>query len=492
MSTSGDSLACVVLKAVSLLLFIFVGAYGNGGVVYGVLVKDVQRPVLNLCIASLSVADFLICVALMPFAFSSLVSGGWILDHTSCVVHNILVVYLGQVAALNITCICLERYRAISRKIFPSFSPLQVFFLLSVNWILPIPFVVPRFRQNVVYFESTGMCFNSYTLNTDERNAVFIVHAVFNVCIIVLILFSFWKIFGVLRYLKIRVSPGVLSNEEKLTVAAHVQSARTSISLVLFYMFLALPLYIVLAVDHRRRYAGYSGISETIRCTFLWFYWLQCAAKPIVYALKSERPIEGPFSCVRVACVKMLPTCSFGRGNRSRVYEVREADHPSHNRAQQSVRNPRSRHEEFRDISPFSPGGGFGLDSSPMTAWRSISDDIGVVTEDGGSQTSFPGVVLRFGCTRKKRAFAAWSEPEIPPDKGDVIPNSKPEATTLQQEHTENNSEICEDPNGHDSIEHIFNEAIDAQERRWAEKTQRRLQRLDDVPPFLSVEPEGQ
>ena len=73
-----DSLTTTGLKTASLLLFMLVGTFSNGRVIYTVLVVDVIRPALNHFVASLSFADLASCLLLIPFVLVSLASGEWI------------------------------------------------------------------------------------------------------------------------------------------------------------------------------------------------------------------------------------------------------------------------------------------------------------------------------------------------------------------------------------------------------------------------------
>lgn len=73
-----ENMSSVVLKAASLLLFFVVGIYGNGRIIFTVLVDDVLCPVLNLIVASLSIADLATCIFVMPFTFISLIYGKWV------------------------------------------------------------------------------------------------------------------------------------------------------------------------------------------------------------------------------------------------------------------------------------------------------------------------------------------------------------------------------------------------------------------------------
>ncbi|KAJ7353868.1 hypothetical protein OS493_031847 [Desmophyllum pertusum] len=85
-----------------------------------------------------------------------------------------LLVYFGQVAGLSIGAMVYDRYQAIYRKRFPSLSKKQISIFLCIIWILPIPFIVPMFRQEFTYVESAGVCTNA-AYDLEEWNIVSIV-----------------------------------------------------------------------------------------------------------------------------------------------------------------------------------------------------------------------------------------------------------------------------------------------------------------------------
>lgn len=125
--------------------------------------------------------------------------------------------------------------------------------------------------------------------------------------------------------LRRRVSPGLLSNEEKLTVAAHLRSVWTTIIFVLMYIRLVLPIHVARLVNQQRKRAGKDEIRDDVLCVLLWLYWLQCAIKPLVYVVRSER-----FTCRLCHCLYGIRNGStsrvFGRRKIASVYQVREID----------------------------------------------------------------------------------------------------------------------------------------------------------------------
>ena len=255
----------------------------------------------------------------MPFVFVSLVSGEWLFGQIFCVIHATLSQYFAQVTCLSVCAMVYERYQAISRKRFPRLSSKQTTILLCFAWIFPIPLSASMLRHQFAYTEYAGMC----SLVTDHWNAVNIATEIANAGLsCFLVVFSFWRILSVVLPIRRRVSPGLLSNEEKLAMAAHVQSAWTLMVFVFVYVILVTPIFIVGIVNNQSLHPGKKVIGDDVVCAFLWLYWLQCAIKPFIYVLRSDR-------CTNCLCCRC---CGPGKENenmnscfrrrRSRVYKV--------------------------------------------------------------------------------------------------------------------------------------------------------------------------
>ena len=320
-----ENMSSLVLKAASLLLFFVVGIYGNGRIIYTVLVDNVLCPVLNLIVASLSIADLATCIFIMPFTFISLIYGKWVFGQVFCEISSLLVVYLATVAGFSTAAIVYERYRAIYRKRFPSLSQRQVTILLCIVWLLSVVLVAPIIPQNYSFMRIAGICLPILEQHNMWNN-VHLLRKILSTSVgFLFVLFLIWKILTYLLPLRRRVSPGLLSNEEKLTVAAHLRSVWTTIIFVLIYITLVLPIHVARLVNLKRKRAGKDEIADDVLCFLLWLYWLQCAIKPLVYVVRSER-----FTCRLCHCLPGIRNGStsrvFGRRKMARVYQVREID----------------------------------------------------------------------------------------------------------------------------------------------------------------------
>lgn len=275
------------VKATLLVLYIAVGTYGNGCTLYTIWNNQrLMYTALNSLIAILSLCDFIICGFMMPFILGSLVHGRWMFGNVFCKIHYVFMMYLGKVTVLCIAAIVVERYLSICRRRYPSLSNKSTICVILGIVLVPIPFSLLQYRQSIAYLRAFGVCSNTYQLRQEENTIAFIIEVIFLRCIPILIdLFSFWKIFIVLRRLKKRVSPGLLSNEDKLTASAYAHSASTSVTFVLTYLGLGLPLYIVMLIQRKSVLSGKSGLSDEVRVAAIWLYWLGCVVKPIIYIL---------------------------------------------------------------------------------------------------------------------------------------------------------------------------------------------------------------
>lgn len=454
----GSSSTSVGFKAASLFIFIIVGVYSNGRVIHAVLLSDVLRPVLNLFVASLSFADLASCLIVMPFVFVSLVSGEWIFGNIFCTVHSILCTYFANVAFLSVSVMVYERYQAIYRRRFPSLSNRKIAILLCFIWSFPIPFHAAMFRQEFAYAEHFGICYNAAT----RWNAASIINLVVKPAALIVILFSFWKIFAFLLSLRRRVSPGLLSNEEKLTLAAFVHSAVTSIVFVLTYLIMNAPIVIILVVKRQKRHAAKNATPHELVSAFLWMYWFQCATKPIIYILRSQRCT----SCLcQSHCTEALnenTSCCFRRG-RSHAYEVRE----------ESSENGRSRITSGR--LPALPG----INDEFLDLWR-ISVEL--VPEPSVAR-SLPERSRTAGesATNDARSFPEQSRTaeESAPAENSIIfceyLESYSDESSCQDEASEGGNfkaspipeDVCNDALELEDIERMFDEAIQSQQREW-------------------------
>uniref|UniRef100_A0A2C9KAZ7 G-protein coupled receptors family 1 profile domain-containing protein n=1 Tax=Biomphalaria glabrata TaxID=6526 RepID=A0A2C9KAZ7_BIOGL len=111
-SILGDILASVLLCAVVLLVLV-----GNTLVVAAVTTSRKLRTVTNVFIVNLACADLLLGVLVLPFSAVLEIKDIWIFGHIWCQVWLAVDVWLCTASILNLCCISLDRFLAITRPI---------------------------------------------------------------------------------------------------------------------------------------------------------------------------------------------------------------------------------------------------------------------------------------------------------------------------------------------------------------------------------------
>ncbi|BFZ02243.1 hypothetical protein BsWGS_05282 [Bradybaena similaris] len=107
-----DILSSILLCAVVLLVLV-----GNTLVVLAVATSRKLRTVTNVFIVNLACADLLLGVLILPFSAVLEIKDNWIFGHVWCQVWLAVDVWLCTASILNLCCISLDRYLAITRPI---------------------------------------------------------------------------------------------------------------------------------------------------------------------------------------------------------------------------------------------------------------------------------------------------------------------------------------------------------------------------------------
>ena len=128
--------------------------------------------------------------------------------------------------------------------------------------------VAPMGRHHLFYSRPAAICLDTYQKDKNWGKVFFAKNTIEAALGLFLALFSFWKILAYLLPIRVQVSPGLMSNEEKVTVA----SAWTTIIFVFIYTILALPLHVVRTIDVHWKINGEFGVDDNIISAFLWFY----------------------------------------------------------------------------------------------------------------------------------------------------------------------------------------------------------------------------
>lgn len=125
-----------------LLVFIdFITVFGNILVILAVLrTRTLRQMTCNYYIVSLAVSDLLLGICVLPFSSVSEVLQYWIFPSFFCVIWLSTDVLSCTASILNLLCISVDRYLAISRPLqyYKYSSPKFVFIMIAAAWLLSI------------------------------------------------------------------------------------------------------------------------------------------------------------------------------------------------------------------------------------------------------------------------------------------------------------------------------------------------------------------
>lgn len=160
---SPSTLVYVISVSFILSLIDIVTLIGNLLVVVSVLTTKCLSTVTNYFIMSLAVADMLIAVFVLPISiYVTTHPGRWIFGRTICKLWSFSDVMLCTASILNLCCISLDRYFAITRPLQYSRqrSPKQARGMIAVVWIASIiissPPLIPSLFSEDINNESQG------------------------------------------------------------------------------------------------------------------------------------------------------------------------------------------------------------------------------------------------------------------------------------------------------------------------------------------------
>ncbi|XP_067851092.1 trace amine-associated receptor 1 [Heptranchias perlo] len=160
--TAEQCLSSMETSAVRVGLYVFITVIvtatmvGNFLVVLAVVYfKQLQSPT-NAFVLSLSIADFLIGIMVMPYSMIRTIEGCWHFGSIFCQIHSSLDVMLCTASILHLSCIALDRYYAVCDPLVYNckMSPGRVTTLLLVCWMVPatisfVPIMLELHRSGI-------------------------------------------------------------------------------------------------------------------------------------------------------------------------------------------------------------------------------------------------------------------------------------------------------------------------------------------------------
>uniref|UniRef100_T1IQS4 G-protein coupled receptors family 1 profile domain-containing protein n=1 Tax=Strigamia maritima TaxID=126957 RepID=T1IQS4_STRMM len=153
MNTSQQNSAALGLqdaKTITILAFgslvILVAVAGNTLVIASVSTTRRLRSVTNCFVVSLAIADLLVALLVMPLGIAVEITQTWPLDRVACDLWISLDVLLCTASILNLCCISVDRYLAITRPLAYSArrSKRLALAMIAVVWIISVAITCPR------------------------------------------------------------------------------------------------------------------------------------------------------------------------------------------------------------------------------------------------------------------------------------------------------------------------------------------------------------
>ncbi|KAH3790568.1 5-hydroxytryptamine receptor 1F-like [Dreissena polymorpha] len=145
MLPNGYSTAHIILTSVLISVIMFIIIFGNLLVVIAVFTDKTLNTTQNWFIASLSVADFLLGLVIMPFSLANEMMAYWYFGRIWCDLWKAIDVLLCTASILSICLISLDRYWSITRAIEYSRlrTPKRAALMIAAVWSLSAVICVP-------------------------------------------------------------------------------------------------------------------------------------------------------------------------------------------------------------------------------------------------------------------------------------------------------------------------------------------------------------
>uniref|UniRef100_UPI00398E73DE 5-hydroxytryptamine receptor 4 n=1 Tax=Pristiophorus japonicus TaxID=55135 RepID=UPI00398E73DE len=206
---------------------------GNFLVVLAVVYFKQLRTPTNAFVLSLSIADFLVGIVVMPYSMIRTIEGCWHFGSIFCQIHSSLDVMLCTASILHLSCIALDRYYAVCDPLVYHYmmSPGRVASLLLVCWLVPatisfVPIMLQLHRWGVdPHLLANGRC----ALVVNQAYAVCASLIAFYLPVFMM-LAAYWKVYRAARKQAIQIN--AVENHIQgggsglVTAHAHKQSPR--------------------------------------------------------------------------------------------------------------------------------------------------------------------------------------------------------------------------------------------------------------------------
>ncbi|XP_063969434.1 rhodopsin-like [Lytechinus pictus] len=147
-----------VLSGLYLTLVFIVSLLGNSIILFLFVWDRHLRTPTNMFLLSLTITDWLVTIAGIPFVTSSIYAHRWLFAHVGCIAYAFLMTFLGLNALMSHAVIAVDRYLVITKPHFGIVITYpKAFIMISIPWIFSFAWAVfPLAGWGEFAYEGTG------------------------------------------------------------------------------------------------------------------------------------------------------------------------------------------------------------------------------------------------------------------------------------------------------------------------------------------------
>uniref|UniRef100_W5NK91 G-protein coupled receptors family 1 profile domain-containing protein n=1 Tax=Lepisosteus oculatus TaxID=7918 RepID=W5NK91_LEPOC len=251
--------------------------------------KQLHTPT-NLLLLSLTVADFLVGVMVMPFSLIELIETCWYFGETFCILYNIFVFVLTSVSISNLVFVAIDRYFAVCDPLLYSTKitiKITCLFIL-LSWLVSLLYNIALiyFNGNMSKSAKLSACLGDCLLSISEHwGTADLLITFVSPCSIMLTLYL--KIFIVARKHAQAISCAAdqiystTGVQRTIPKKSERKAAKTLGIVVGFFLLCWVPYYICTLVE-----ANMNLSSSSVLMNFLsWLVYFNSFVNPVIYSL---------------------------------------------------------------------------------------------------------------------------------------------------------------------------------------------------------------
>ncbi|XP_041486013.1 rhodopsin-like [Lytechinus variegatus] len=147
-----------VLSGLYLTLVFIVSLFGNSIILFLFVWDRHLRTPTNMFLLSLTITDWLVTIAGIPFVTSSIYAHRWLFAHVGCIAYAFIMTFLGLNALMSHAVIAVDRYLVITKPHFGIVVTYpKAFIMISIPWIFSFAWAVfPLAGWGEFAYEGTG------------------------------------------------------------------------------------------------------------------------------------------------------------------------------------------------------------------------------------------------------------------------------------------------------------------------------------------------